>query len=151
MTYYADNFTLARECTEYHYHINDDWVILEAVDENNQPCPCGNPKPWLTLEGRTEDILTFENGTKIAPLSLYAILKEIHRINRFQLIQSENNTLELRLLADDKHKTFLEAKNKLEEYLCKHGIQAEVLLSEEEPKANPVSGKYQHVIARGCG
>ena len=114
----------------------------------NQPCPCGNPKPWLTLEGRTDDILTFENGTKIAPLSLYAILKEIHGINRFQLIQSEKNTLELRLLANDKQKAFMEAKSKLEEYLCKHGIQAEVFLSEEEPQANPVSGKYQHVIAR---
>ena len=116
--------TVACECTEHHFHINDDWVILEAVDENNQPvpfgtqsskvlltnlankicplirfeitdrivmhnepCACGNSRPWLTIEGRTDDILTFENGVKIAPLSLYAILKEIHGIQRFQLVQ----------------------------------------------------------------
>ncbi|MCR4713634.1 MAG: hypothetical protein K5751_04565, partial [Treponemataceae bacterium] len=120
------------------FHVNDDWVILEAVDANNQPvpfgtqsskvlltnlankvcpiirfeitdrivmhnepCACGNDRPWLTIEGRTDDILTFANGVKIAPLSLYAILKEIHGIQRFQLVQTGGNALELRLVAKD--------------------------------------------------
>lgn len=33
--------TVACECTEYHFHVNDDWIILESVDENNQPVPFG--------------------------------------------------------------------------------------------------------------
>lgn len=111
--------TVACECTERHFHINDDWIIVEAVDENNQPvpfgtqsakvlltnlankicpiirfeitdriilhkepCACGNSRPWLTLEGRTDDILVFGNGIKFASLPLYAILKEVQGIER---------------------------------------------------------------------
>lgn len=176
---------VACECTKRHFHINDDWVILEAVDENNQPvpfgtqstkvlltnlanrvcpiirfeitdrivmhnepCACGNSKPWLTLEGRTDDILTFENGVKISPLSLYAVLKEVHEIERFQLIQQENNRLELRLIAENKQLAFANAKQVLESFLMKNGIAAEVFLSDKLPEANPISGKFKHIIAK---
>ncbi|MEE1219747.1 MAG: AMP-binding protein [Ruminococcus sp.] len=176
--------TVACECTEHHFHINDDWVILEAVDENNQPvpfgtqsskvlltnlankicplirfeitdrivmhnepCACGNSRPWLTIEGRTDDILTFENGVKIAPLSLYAILKEIHGIQRFQLVQVSGNKLELRLIADNKEKLFEQAKKAVNEYLLQNGVTCEIYLSTELPQANAYSGKFKHIIA----
>ncbi|NLL75871.1 MAG: phenylacetate--CoA ligase family protein [Clostridiales bacterium] len=176
---------VACECTEHHFHINDDWVILEAVDENNRPvplgtqsskvlltnlankicpiirfeitdrivmgsgsCPCGNSKPWLTLEGRTDDILTFENGIKIPPLSLYAILKEVHGIRRFQLVQTAYNRLELRLIADDRQAAFAQARQALKNYLNQNGVSAELLLSEKIPEASPISGKYKHIIAK---
>jgi len=175
--------TVACECTERHFHINDDWVILEAVDENNQPVPfgtqsakvlltnlankvcpfirfeitdrivlhnepclCGNTKPWLTLEGRTDDILTFENGIRIAPLSLYAVLKEVDGIQRFQLIQRNGNCLELRLIAENRQQTFTEAKQTVETFLKQNGINAQVCLSEKLPQANSISGKYKHII-----
>ena len=32
---------IACECEEKHLHINEDWVILEAVDKNNNPVPYG--------------------------------------------------------------------------------------------------------------
>ena len=177
--------TMACECTSHHFHINDDWVILEAVDENNQPvpfgtqsakvlltnlankicplirfeitdrvvmhntpCPCGNTRPWLTLEGRTDDILTFRNNIKIAPLSLYAILKEVHDLKRFQLIQHENDRLELRVVAENPQEVFLQAKTALENYLAQNEVVAEVYLSEKAPESHPVSGKFKHVIAK---
>lgn len=176
--------TVACECTEHHFHINDDWIILEAVDENNQPvpfgtqsskvlltnlankicplirfeitdrivmhnepCACGNSRPWLTIEGRTDDILTFENGVKIAPLSLYAILKEIHGIQRFQLVQVSGNKLELRLIADNKEKPFEQAKKAVNEYLLQNSVTCEIYLSTELPQANAYSGKFKHIIA----
>lgn len=176
--------TVACECTEHHFHVNDDWVILEAVDENNQPvpfgtqsskvlltnlankvcplirfeitdrivmhnepCACGNTRPWLTIEGRTDDILTFENNIKIAPLSLYAIIKEIHKIQRFQLIQVKRNELELRLIANDKKKAFEEAKKAVNEYLLQNGVACKIYLSDELPQANAHSGKFKHIIA----
>lgn len=176
--------TVACECTEQHFHINDDWVILEAVDENNQPvpfgtqsakvlltnlankicpiirfeitdrivlhnelCQCGNTRSWLTLEGRTDDILNFANGIRIAPLSLYAIIKEVHGIDRFQLIQICNDCLELRLLAADKQKAFADAKQAIESYLAQNGVTVEVVLSEKFPEANPISGKFKHIIS----
>ncbi len=177
--------TVACECTEKHFHINDDWIILEAVDENNlpvpfgtqsskvlltnlankicpiirfeitdrivlhnEPCACGNSRPWLTLEGRTDDILTFGNGVKIAPLSLYAILKEVHGIERFQLIGHEHDRLDLRLIAENKEERFAEAKRAIEAYLRKNGVNAEIYLSDNLPSANPISGKYKHIIAK---
>lgn len=177
--------TMACECTEKHFHINDDWVILEAVDENNVPvpwgtqsakvlltnlansicpiirfeitdrivlqkelCACGNTRPWLTLEGRTDDIMTFSNGIRIAPLSLYAVLKEVHGIERFQLVQRENDCLELRLMAENKEERFAEAKRAVEAYLSRNGVTAKLELSDQLPFANPISGKYKHIIAR---
>ena len=177
--------TIACECTEQHFHINDDWIIIEAVDEKNQPvpfgtqsakilltnlankicpiirfeitdrvvlhnepCACGNTRPWLTLEGRTDDILTFANGVKIAPLSIYAILKEVHEIERFQLVQMEGDELELRLIAEDRQQAFEKAKQAVEAYLLQNEVSATVYLSEKLPEANPISGKYKHIIAR---
>lgn len=177
--------TIACECAEKHFHINDDWVILEAVDENNmpvpfgtqsskvlltnlanmicpiirfeitdrivlhdEPCGCGDPRPWLTLEGRTDDILTFENGVKIAPLALYAILKEVEGIERFQLIQHDQNCLELRLTAENRKEKFAEAKQALEIYLKQNEVSAEIYLTDDLPEANPISGKYKHIIAK---
>jgi len=177
--------TVACECTERHFHINDDWVIIEAVDENNnpvplgtqsakvlltnlanricpiirfeitdrivlhsEPCACGNSKAWLTLEGRTDDVLTFENGIRITPLSLYATLIEVHGIERFQLIQHDKDRLELRLTAENKEKIFAESKRAVEVYLRQNSVAAEVYLSDNLPEANPISGKYKHIVAK---
>lgn len=177
--------TVACECVQRHFHVNDDWVILEAVDENNQPvpfgtqsakvlltnlsnkicpiirfeitdritlhnepCGCGNKRPWLTLEGRTDDILTFGNGIRIAPLSLYAVLKEVHEIERFQLIQQEDNDLELRLIAENKQVAFINAKQAVESFLLENGVTAEVSLSDKLPETNPISGKFKHIIVK---
>lgn len=174
--------TVACECTEKHFHVNDDWVIIEAVDENNrpvpygtqsskvlltnlansicpfirfeitdrivmhnEPCPCGSTRPWLTLEGRTDDILLFDNGIRVAPFTLYALLKEVHGIHRFQLIQREGNQLELRLETDNKQRLFEQAKHKLEDYLRQNGVIAEVMLSPDAPAVHPISGKFKHI------
>lgn len=176
--------TVACECTEHHFHVNDDWMILESVDENNQPvpfgtqsakvlltnlankvcplirfeitdrivmhdkpCACGNNRPWLTIEGRTDDILTFDNGVKIPPLSLYTVLKDIHGIQRFQLIQLSGNELELRLIAEDQVQAFEEAKKAVTDYLLQNGTICEIYCSDKQPEANAKSGKFKHIVA----
>lgn len=101
----------------------------------------------LTKKAETDDILTFENGIRIAPLSLYAVLKEIHQVKQFQLIQVNSNRLELRLKAEETMPAFAEAKRALETYLGKNGVKAEIVFSEKAPETNPISGKYKHIIA----
>lgn len=177
--------TIACECAEKHFHINDDWVIVEAVDENNNPvpfgtqsakilltnlanricpiirfeitdrvtiynelCKCGNPRMWLTLEGRTDDILQFSNGVRIAPLSLYVVLKEIKGIERFQIVQQDNDKLELRITASNRQTVFESAKTAVEKYLSQNRVDAEVYLSDKSPETNPISGKFKHIIAK---
>lgn len=182
--------TIACECTEQHFHINDDWVIIEPVDKDNkpvpdgvqsdkilltnlynytqpfiryevtdrivmhhEPCACGNISPWLTIEGRVDDIVTFmedEKEIKIAPLAIYAILKEIHGIQRFQIVAHKDNKLELRINPSSgysKEEVFESACIALRRFLASHGIHhAEISLSTGEPKQHPLSGKFKHVI-----
>ena len=182
--------TVACECPEHHFHINDDWLIVEPVDADgnpvpdgvqsekilltnlynytqpyiryevtdrvimhHEPCACGNLSPWLELEGRTDDVTTFmEDGKeiRIAPLSLYAVLKEVHGIRRFQLLAYPGNKLELRMEeknGEDRTKVFETAKMRLEEYLASQGIRhVAISMSEDLPQQDPNSGKFKHVV-----
>ena len=134
---------IACECQHGRLHINEDWCIVEAVDEDNQPvpagtqskkalitnlanftqpfiryelndrisihdepCGCGNAFRWLEIEGRMDEILDLGNGIQIAPMALFALLKPIGEIKRYQIIQHENLKLEVRLSADDKQAAF---------------------------------------------
>ena len=174
---------IACECSEGHLHINEDWVIVEPVDQNNQftgygvlsgkvlitnlantiqpfiryeltdrivvhneKCPCGKNTLWLEIEGRTDDTLAFENGVKVAPMSLYKILEEVTAIRRFQLIQTAPKQLELRLVSDRKDAAFAEAKRELLAFFGEKGITDLVItLSDLPPQADPVSGKFKHI------
>ena len=181
---------VACECTQQHFHINDDWVIVEPVDTvgnpvpdgqladkyiltnlynytqpmiryevtdriiyHGEPCPCGNPSPWIEVEGRNDDVLTFEkNGTelRVPPLAIYAQLKEVHELRRFQILKYPDNRLELRLEpmpGVSREDAFEKAKLALIACLNVYGVNApEISLSEGLPQQHPVSGKFKHVI-----
>ena len=182
--------TIACECTEHHFHINDDWVIVEPVDKDNnavpdgvqsdkilltnlfnftqpfiryevtdrvimhrEPCACGSSSTWLTLEGRTDDVVSFTvNGKKIrvAPLPIYVTLKEVHELRRFQLVAQEGNKIELRLEptdGTDMNTAFVKAKDALQAFLLTQQVtDTEISLSEEPPKQHDKSGKFKHII-----
>ncbi|MDD7025443.1 MAG: hypothetical protein PUI37_11430 [Oscillospiraceae bacterium] len=184
--------TVACECRQQYFHINDDWLIVEPLDAEGRPvedgvqseklllsnlsnftqpfiryevtdrvilhreaCPCGNPSPWLELEGRTDDVTSFEEGgrqIKIAPLAIYAVLKEIHELRRFQVLVYSENRVELRIETRkeaDRWAAFAETKKRLLEFLAGQGVhQAKILLSEELPCQNPNSGKFKHIIRK---
>jgi phenylacetate-coenzyme A ligase PaaK-like adenylate-forming protein len=177
---------IACECENGHLHVNDDWVIVEAVDQDNnpvadgtlshkvlitnlsnfiqpfiryevtdriivhgEPCGCGKNSKWIEVEGRTDDILVFQNGVRIAPMSFYKILTEIDEIRRFQLVQKNRDLLELRIVSEDRLSGFELAKRKVGHFLAEKGIDVEIVLSEEVPQAHPVSGKFKHVFSEG--
>lgn len=174
---------IACQCREGHLHINEDWVIVEPVDRENrpvpcgvqsdkalitnlsnyfqpfiryeltdritvhdEPCPCGKKSRWLEIEGRTDDILSFSGGVRIAPMSFYKILEEVEGVSRFQLIQRETDRLELRLVAADIGAAFSKAEAALTAFLRSKSVTGvQIVLSEEPPQANRVSGKFKHV------
>lgn len=174
---------IACECDSGHLHINEDYIILEPVDKDYKPvpcgvmsdkvlitnlacriqpfiryeltdrvivhdegCACGRTSYWLEIEGRTDDILTFEGGIDIAPMSLYKILEEVPDIRRFQLIQKASDEVELRLIADDRVKAFEEAKKALQGFFVSKGIaNLKIALSEDDPAADRISGKFKHI------
>ena len=181
---------VACECTRQHFHINEDWLIVEPVDAqgnpvpdgvlsdkiyltnlynytqpyiryevtdriimHHEPCGCGKRSPWIELEGRTDDVTVFQEGNreiKIAPLAIYAVLKEVADLRRFQVLVYPGNTVELRLEEKEgssRERIFETAKTAMEAYLKDQGI-TEVLirLSESMPRQNPNSGKFKHII-----
>ncbi len=182
--------TVACECRKQHFHINEDWLIVEAVDKDgnpvedgvqsdkiyltnlynytqpyiryevtdrvimhHEPCGCGKTSPWIELEGRTDDVTAFMtdgNEIKVAPLSFYAILKEVHDIRRFQLLVYPGNKMELRMEEKTdagRKKVFENAKERLENFLATQGItEVTITLSDDLPMQNPNSGKFKHVI-----
>ena len=182
--------TVACECRQKHFHINDDWLIVEPVDANGNPvpdgvrsekvlltnlynftqpyiryevtdriimhhdkCPCGNPSPWIQLEGRMDDVTTFtEDGkeVKVAPLSIYAILKEVHELRRFQVLVYPENKVELRLEVRDgvkEDEAFAVAKKQLMEFLKNQGIShVDIGLAKDKPMQNKGSGKFKHIV-----
>lgn len=182
--------TVACECRARHFHINDDWLILEPVDAEGNPvpdgvlsdkvyltnlynftqpyiryevtdrvimhrerCSCGNPAPWLELEGRTDDVAVFTQEGKqirIAPLAIYAVLKEVHNLRRFQVLVYPDNRVELRLEEKEgvpRMEVFEEARSRLIEYLAAQNVhRVLVQLSEDSPHQHPRSGKFKHII-----
>ncbi len=182
--------TVACECANQHFHINDDWLIVEPVDADgnpvadgvlsdrilltnlynytqpyiryevtdrvimhHEPCGCGNPSPWIELEGRTDDITSFvQDGKviKIAPLAVYAVLKETDSLRRFQVLVYPENRVELRIepMADtDRQTAFYQATDSLKNYLATQGItDVTVTLSDTLPQQHHTSGKFKHII-----
>ena len=181
---------MACECRCRHFHINDDWLLVEPVDDrgepvpdgvlshrilltnlynytqpfiryevtdrvimHHEPCPCGNPSPWIELEGRTDDVTVFTEGEtmiRIAPLSLYAVLKEVHAVRRFQLLVYAGNRIQLRLEEQEgssRQAAFEEAERRIRDYLRSQGIsRVDIALSEEQPRQDPGSGKFKHIV-----
>lgn len=181
--------TVACECREKHLHINDDWLIIEPVDQDNnpvpngvladkilltnlsnytqpliryevtdriilhnEPCACGNPSPWLEIEGRTDDVVSLEQDGKtirLAPLAIYATLKEEHTLRRFQLVVYPGNRMELRLIpAEDIQRTeaFARAAFQLKEFFSSQGVaDYTCTLADGEP-ATGKNGKFKHIV-----
>lgn len=184
-THYSstESGVIACECEYGNLHINDDWIIVEAVDENNdavddgimshkvlitnlsnyiQPfiryemtdrviihsdCYCKRTSKWIEVEGRSDDILIFKNDIRISPMSLYKIIEENKDIKRFQIVQKSQDLLELKIIAHNKTSVFEKITKDLKDFLKKNDIDIEIVLSEEDPQAHPISGKFKHVFS----
>lgn len=122
------------------------YELTDRVIVHNEICKCGKYSHWIEIEGRTDDILEFENGVLIAPMSFYKILEEIKEITRFQLVQRAKNKLELRMISDYRELAFQKANEELQNFLKSKGLNnIDIYLSNELPQANKVSGKFNHI------
>ena len=121
------------------------YELTDRVVVHSERCRCGRGTLWLEIEGRTDDILEFENGVRIAPMSLYKVLEEVKSICRFQLVQRAPDRVELRILADDPVEAFDEAKRDLQEFFAGRGLAVEIVPSDQPPQADKTSGKFRHI------
>lgn len=122
------------------------YELTDRVIVHNERCACGRTSRWVEIEGRTDDILEFGENVRIAPMSLYKILEEVPGMSRFQLIQRASDLLELRLVADEKNVSFIHAEKALTDYLAEKGATGiNIVMSEEPPMPDKVSGKFKHI------
>lgn len=122
------------------------YELTDRVVVHDEPCRCGKRTHWIEIEGRTDDILSFERGIQIAPMSLYKILEEVRSIRRFQLVQRSVGTLELRMIAEDRDRAFEDAKRDLRSFFESKGLAGiEIRLSDLPPQADRTSGKFKHI------
>ena len=91
-----------------------------------------------------------EKIIKIPPLAVYATLKEIHSLRRFQVLVYNQNKVELRIEtkdSEDRTKVFEETKTALKNYLAVQGIHSlSITLSDSLPQQDENSGKFKHIV-----
>ena len=121
------------------------YELTDRVIVHNEKCKCGRTTLWLEIEGRTDDILEFDRGIRIAPMSLYKVLEEVSVIRRFQLVQRASDKVELRIISDNPKEGFEQAKHDLQDFFAGKGLTVEVVLSDLPPQANKISGKFKHI------
>ena len=123
------------------------YELTDRVIVHDEKCKCGRTSYWVEVEGRTDDILEFYGNVRIAPMSLYKILEEVPGISRFQLVQKASDRVELRLTAGDRQRSFEYARKALEDYFTESGVKdVSIIMSEDEPSADKVSGKFKHIF-----
>jgi phenylacetate-coenzyme A ligase PaaK-like adenylate-forming protein len=125
---------------------------VELVDA---PCPCGSPLPVVTVEGRTNDVLSIRaNGRSvmILPLALGTVVEETPGVRRFQVLQTGPSTLSVRLELSpsaEPSAVWRRLDERLEQFFSAQGIpQVTVLHAEEGPRLSPRSGKLRQVLAQ---
>lgn len=129
------------------------YEVTDRIILHREACPCGNLSPWLEIEGRNDDVLTFtQDGQtiRVPPLAIYAKLKEVSQLRRFQLLKYPENRMELRLEPMEgtgRGEAFEKASAALRELLSVYGVtEVSLSLSEDLPRQHPVSGKFKHIM-----
>ena len=66
-----------------------------ALDGKAPICPCGRHLsiPFKGIEGRSDDILIKDDGTKVPSINIYTIMHELEFIKQFQIIQFKNTDI----------------------------------------------------------
>ncbi len=131
------------------YELGDSVVIAE------KPCPCGNPLPTITSEGRTDEILRVPRAgggeVVLLPMAIATVVEEAPGVLRYQILQTAPATLTLRLDIDpgaQRADVWQRVHRRLSDFLRVQGAAADVAieLSNDAPQPNPRNGKLRHVL-----
>ena len=190
----SEMLVIACECAQHHLHVNDDWVLLEPVDEAGRPvppgrashsvlisnwanrvqpfirydlgdsitvatspCPCGDPRPTITVQGRCDDVLQLAGGAgqpvRLTPMTVATVVEQAVGRLRFQVRQSAADTVSLRLALADSTQPGVDkaaALAALRSLLDEQGLRrVRLRFDPQAPQAEAGSGKLRQVV-RDC-
>jgi phenylacetate-CoA ligase len=130
-------------------------IIRYDLGDSVTICPCGDPLPAIRVEGRTDEILYLEapDGTKIPVLSvaIATVVEETPGVRRYQVIQTGRLGLQPDLEAEpgyDEVVVWNAVERRLRNYLWQQGLPGvQIERDSQQPRRDPVSGKFRHVWA----
>ena len=125
----------------------------DSIISKPDPCPCGRQLAAIKVEGRKSDVLTLPSSNghliKILPLALATIVEETPGVSRFQILQTGDKSIEIRLevkLGADPEQVWHNLVKAVRVYLGGQGVgEVEIRRSSEPPRPSPVSGKFQQI------
>ncbi|GAA4233499.1 phenylacetate-coenzyme A ligase PaaK-like adenylate-forming protein [Streptosporangium album] len=127
----------------------------DSVVVRPDPCPCGDPRPAVRVQGRTADVLTFPGGrgepVSIAPMAIGALVDHVPGggIEQFQIVQTTPTNLRVRLTAAadaDADHVWKAVRAELTQLLTEHEAGDITLERADEPPQLSASGKFREVI-----
>lgn len=125
------------------YDIGDSITVLPA------PCGCGSALPAIEVQGRCDDVLSLSGRAgrvKLTPLALATVLEDDAHLNDFQLVQTGERRLTLRVGAAERARASA-ACAVLRAYLQRldlAGVRIDV--DAAPPQREAASGKLRRVV-----
>lgn len=127
----------------------------DSVTVRPDPCPCGSPLPAISVEGRTDEILSFPTTggemVRLLPMALATVVEETPGVSRFQIMQTAPMAVALRLevvSTAESERVWASVKQRMCSYLVAQGLSdVKVERAAEPPTRDPRSGKFRHVWA----
>ncbi|MGE5292730.1 MAG: phenylacetate--CoA ligase family protein [Micromonosporaceae bacterium] len=125
----------------------------DRVEMGVAPCACGGPLPVVKVEGRTDEVLSFESpdgrAVRVLPLALGAVVEETPGVRRFQAIRTGPTTLTVRLEmwpGAEPAEVWKAVDQRLGEFLAAQGTETvSIEHAQEVPAADARSGKFRQV------
>lgn len=125
----------------------------DRVRIGTEACPCGSPLPTVTVQGRTDDVLTFESKTgapvTVLPLAIGTLVEGTPGVHRFQLIQTGRMELTVRLEPEtgaEQAAVGAAVDKRVQQFLSEQGaVDIELVHDARPPEQQPHSGKLRHV------
>ena len=128
----------------------------DRVTMSSVLCPCGSRLPTVQVEGRTNDVLTFESrdhqSISVLPLALASVIEETPGVHRFQAIGTGPTSLSLRLETEPgaaADAVWQDLDQRIEGFLTELGVAGvSIEHSADAPQPDPRSGKLRQVVRR---
>jgi putative adenylate-forming enzyme len=127
----------------------------DSITVSPDPCPCGIALPVIRVEGRQDEILSFQapggEKVKLSPRALANAVEGARGVKSFQVIQTAPEVLTVRLKSapgSDSSRVWEKVARRLLDYLSTQGLPSiRVEKAQEPPMRDPVSGKFRNVWA----
>jgi putative adenylate-forming enzyme len=127
----------------------------DSIIAKPEQCGCGNPLPAIQLEGRRDDVVSLcaPDGkiVRLLPLALTTVVEEAAHVHRFQIVQTADDKLILRLdntsREGDRQAVWRAASRALRRYLTRQSLpNVHIGLDKQGPVMDRRSGKLREVV-----